>query len=146
MEYIDGSKVTFRARERAHLVTDEITGELLYLGNGMGNPGAGENVGVPGADHTFVQLQPFASKPSLVDLYQAGSFPAPARSMDGNGRNKGDDEELTPPKIDVSQESTTPSASAATAPSSSSPNPHPMLTCRRATSQVQTPRQHGIRS
>ena len=53
IEFVDGSKLTFRARERAHLIFDD-DGLPLYLGNGMGNPGAGENTGVPGADHTFV--------------------------------------------------------------------------------------------
>lgn len=57
IKYTDGSQITFRARERAHIVFDEKK-ELLYLGNGVGNPGHGQNVGVPGADHTFVQLQP----------------------------------------------------------------------------------------
>ena len=55
--YDDGSSVTFRARERAHLVFGEKK-ELLFLGNGVGNPGHGQNTGVLGADHTFVQLQP----------------------------------------------------------------------------------------
>lgn len=57
IKYTDGSQITFRARERAHLVFNDKK-DLLYLGNGVGSPGHGENVGVPGADHTFVQLQP----------------------------------------------------------------------------------------
>jgi hypothetical protein len=86
VHYTDGSKVTFRARERcacnhsraqspcshaglltmlmcgvpifrAHLIFGEKK-ELLFLGNGVGNAGHGQNTGVLGADHTFVQLQP----------------------------------------------------------------------------------------
>jgi NADPH:quinone reductase-like Zn-dependent oxidoreductase len=61
IEFTDGVKTTFRARERSHLVFGK-AGELLFLGNGMGNAGKGENTGVVGADHTFVQLQPIATK------------------------------------------------------------------------------------
>ena len=61
INYTDGTSYTFRARERSHLVMDE-KNQLLFLGNGLGNPGHGANVGVPGADHTFVQLTPFAKQ------------------------------------------------------------------------------------
>lgn len=44
---------------RSHLVFGEKR-ELLFLGNGVGNPGHGQNTGEPGADHTFVQLQPLS--------------------------------------------------------------------------------------
>ena len=60
IEYVNGSNLTFRARERSHLVLGNADNRLLMLGNGLGNPGAGQNIGVMGADHTFVQLQPFA--------------------------------------------------------------------------------------
>ena len=60
IEYVNGSNLTFRARERSHLVLRNTDNRLLMLGNGVGNPGEGQNVGVMGADHTFVQLQPFA--------------------------------------------------------------------------------------
>ena len=44
---------------RSHLVFGEKR-ELLFLGNGVGNPGHGQNTGELGADHTFVQLQPLS--------------------------------------------------------------------------------------
>ena len=68
IEFTDGSQLTFRARERAHLVFDEETGAPLYLANGVGNPGPGQNTGILGADHTFVQLQPIATQNDFPGL------------------------------------------------------------------------------
>jgi hypothetical protein len=58
ISYADGSVVAVRARERPHLIFNDITGVPTHLCNGVGNPGLGMNIGVPGADHTFVQCVP----------------------------------------------------------------------------------------
>ena len=60
VEYEDGSIVTFRARERPHLILNT-AGDPLYFISAVGNPGAGGNTGVPGADHTFTLIQPLAT-------------------------------------------------------------------------------------
>jgi hypothetical protein len=41
IDFTDGSQLTFRARERAHLVFDTKTGQPLFLANGLGSPGPG---------------------------------------------------------------------------------------------------------
>ena len=56
--FVDGTSVTFRARERPHLIFDPKSGEPSHLITGVGNPGCGGNVGCPGADHTFSLVQP----------------------------------------------------------------------------------------
>ena len=58
MAWAYGTATTFEQRERPHLIFDDDTGVPTHLCNGVGNPGPGMNVGVPGADHTFVQCVP----------------------------------------------------------------------------------------
>ena len=53
--FTDGDTLAFRARERPHLIFNEASGEPTHLCNGVGNPGPGQNVGIVGRDHTFVQ-------------------------------------------------------------------------------------------
>jgi hypothetical protein len=56
VHFDDGSVVTFRARERPHIISDA-SGEAAYFVSAVGNPGPGGNTGVPGADHTFTLVQ-----------------------------------------------------------------------------------------
>jgi len=58
VQYEDGSNVTFRARERPHLIFDPNSGEISHLLTGVGDPGCGGNTGCAGADHTFTLAQP----------------------------------------------------------------------------------------
>eukprot|EP00040_Diaphanoeca_grandis_P012962 m.65577 g.65577 ORF g.65577 m.65577 type:complete len:429 (-) comp23576_c0_seq1:171-1457(-) len=53
----DSTSITWRARERPHLLFDT-NGDPTHLLNGVGNPGPGGNTGVSGKDHTFTLVQP----------------------------------------------------------------------------------------
>jgi hypothetical protein len=56
----DGSEAQMRARERPHVILGD-DGELAYFLSGVGDPGAGGNTGVPGADHSWTLIQPVAT-------------------------------------------------------------------------------------
>jgi len=57
-QFESGASLTFRARERPHLIFDEASGAPSHLLTGVGNPGCGGNTGCPGADHTYTLAQP----------------------------------------------------------------------------------------
>jgi len=59
----DGSSVTYRARERPHLIFDPKTGDMTHFVNGVGDPGCGGNTGCPGQDHTFTIVVPLGTAP-----------------------------------------------------------------------------------
>jgi hypothetical protein len=89
VEYEDGTKLHLRARERPHVIQDPVTRDITHLINGAADPclpgynctipcappggtdpprpcvpgdnGAGQNIGVPGADHSFTLVQPLKS-------------------------------------------------------------------------------------
>lgn len=61
VQYEDGTSVHYRARERPHVVLDH-NGELAWLSNGVGAPGAGGNTGVRGADRTYTIFQSIATQ------------------------------------------------------------------------------------
>ena len=54
--YEDGSVVSYRARERPHLILSD-GGDALYFVSAVGDPGPGGNTGVPGQDHSFTLVQ-----------------------------------------------------------------------------------------
>ena len=54
-----GSVLDMRARERPHVILDA-AGELAYFLSGVGDPGAGGNTGVRGADHSYTLIQAVA--------------------------------------------------------------------------------------
>jgi hypothetical protein len=56
VEYADGTVVSFRARERPHLILSD-AGVAAFFVSAVGDPGPGGNTGVPGADHTFTLVQ-----------------------------------------------------------------------------------------
>ena len=71
-EFEDGSVVTFRARERPHLIFDS-SGNATHFINGVGDPcigGGGGNTGCPNeyagggtdVDHTFTIIVPLGTK------------------------------------------------------------------------------------
>lgn len=59
VHFADGSVADMRARERPHVILDA-AGELAYFLSGVGDPGAGGNTGVRGADHSFTLVQAVA--------------------------------------------------------------------------------------
>ena len=61
-EFVDGTSITWRARERPHLIFDPArTGIPTHFINGVGNPGCGGNTGCPGQDHTFTLVTPLGT-------------------------------------------------------------------------------------
>lgn len=56
VEYDDGSAVGYRARERPHIILDDASNAAYFI-SAVGDPGAGGNTGMPGADHSFTLVQ-----------------------------------------------------------------------------------------
>lgn len=56
VEFAGGGVAVMRARERPHVVQGS-DGELAFFVSAVGDPGAGGNTGVRGADHTFTLVQ-----------------------------------------------------------------------------------------
>lgn len=60
VEFEGGATVTFRARERPHLIFQS-DGSPSHLVTAVGDPGCGGNTGCTGADHTFTLIQPLGT-------------------------------------------------------------------------------------
>eukprot|EP01051_Picozoa_sp_SAG22_P006772 SAG22_NODE_455_length_10287_cov_1276.978406_1_plen_294_part_00 len=74
--FADGSNVTWRARERPHVLQNAEL-EVIALSNGVGDPNPpqcqGGNTGCPNHDHTFTLIQPVRTKAD-DDVFKTDEF------------------------------------------------------------------------